>query len=49
MQPGEVLIVEGDHRISLKEIPDAIRDTGDEVVSIEDNTDRWIIKIRKVK
>ena len=49
MQPGEVLIVEGDHRISLKEIPDAIRDTGDEVLSIEDKNNKWIIKIRKVK
>lgn len=49
MQPGQILIVEGDHRVSLKEIPDAIKDTGDEVISVEDENDRWYIKIKKVK
>ena len=48
MEPGQILIVEGNHRVSLKEIPQAIKDSGDEVLSIEDKNDQWIIKIRKV-
>lgn len=49
MRPGQILIVEGDHKVSLKEIPQAIKDSGDEVLSIEEKEDKWIIKIRKVK
>jgi tRNA 2-thiouridine synthesizing protein A len=49
MQPGQILVVEGDHMVSLKEIPQSIKDTGDEVVSINKQKDRWVIKIRKVK
>lgn len=48
MNSGEILIVEGDHRVSLKEIPKAIKDTGDEVLSVEDKKDKWYIKIKKV-
>ncbi len=48
MNPGQILIVEGDHRVSLNEIPQAIRDSGDEVISIEDKNNKWIIKIKKV-
>ena len=48
MNPGQILIVEGDHRVSLKEIPQAIRDSGDELISVEDKNDKWIIKIKKV-
>ena len=48
MEPGQVLVVEGDHRVSLKEIPQAIKDLGDEVLSVEDKNDQWVIKIRKV-
>lgn len=48
MEPGQVLIVEGNHRVSLKEIPQAIKDSGDEVLSVEDKNDQWVIKIRKV-
>jgi len=49
MQPGQILIVEGDHKVSLKEIPPAIKDLGDEVLSIDEQQDKWIIKIKKVK
>lgn len=49
MKPGQILIVTGDHKVSLKEIPQAIRDSGDEVVSVEDKNDEWIITIKKVK
>ena len=48
MEPGQILIVEGNHRVSLKEIPQAIKDSGDEVLSVEDKNDQWVIKIRKV-
>ena len=48
MEPGQILVVEGDHRVSLKEIPQAIKDSGDEVLSVEDTNDQWVIKIRKV-
>lgn len=49
MQVGQTLIVEGDHQISKKEIPQAILDTGDEVISVEESGSNWTIKIRKVK
>jgi TusA-related sulfurtransferase len=48
MKSGQILIVEGDHKISLKEIPQAIKDSGDEIISVEDNDTQWVIKIRKV-
>ena len=48
MEPGLILIVQGNHRVSLKEIPQAIKDSGDEVLSVEDKSDQWVIKIRKV-
>ena len=48
MNPGQILIVEGDHKVSLNEIPQAIKDSGDEILSIEDKNDKWIIKIKKV-
>lgn len=47
METGQILIVEGDHAISRKEIPQAIKDTGDEVLSIEDEGKNWIITIKK--
>ena len=49
MELNQVLIVEGDHRVSLDEIPQAMKDIGNEVLSIDDQGDRWIIKIKKVK
>ena len=48
MKSGQILIVEGDHKVSLKEIPQAIKDSGDEVLEIEEKDERWIIKIKKV-
>ena len=48
MTPGQVLVVEGDHAISFKEIPQAINDTGDEVISKEEKDGKWTITIKKV-
>jgi len=48
MKHGQILIVEGDHQVSLKEIPKAIEDSGDEVLSVDNNGDKWIIRIKKV-
>jgi len=49
MQLNQILVVEGDHRLSLVEIPQAIKDTGHEILSIDDQGTKWIIRIRKVK
>ena len=48
MTKGQVLIVEGDHKMSLQEIPQAVKDTGDEVISVNNSESTWVIKIRKV-
>jgi TusA-related sulfurtransferase len=48
MEINQILIVEGDHRVSLDEIPKAMKDIGNEVLSIDDQGDKWIIKIKKV-
>ncbi len=48
MQVGQVLVVEGDHNVSKDEIPKAMQDTGDEVLSVDQQGNKWIIKIRKV-
>ena len=40
-------MVEGDHKISLKEIPQAMKDTGEEVLSISEKGSKWVIKIKK--
>ena len=48
MELNQILIVEGDHRVSLDEIPQAMKDIGNEVLSIDDQGDKWIIKIKKV-
>ena len=47
MTKGQVLVVEGNHEVSKDEIPQAARDTGDEVVSVEEKGSTWIITIRK--
>ena len=47
MVAGQILVVKGDHAISRKEIPDAVRDTGEEVLSVEDEGVTWTITIRK--
>ena len=49
MEINQILIVEGDHRISLDEIPKAMKDIGYEVLSVEDQGEKWTIKIKKVK
>ena len=48
IKKGQILIVEGDHEVSKKEIPQAIKDTGDEVLSVDEKDDHWTIKIKKV-
>ena len=48
IKTGQILIVEGDHEVSKKEIPQAIKDTGDEVLSVDEKDDFWVIKIKKV-
>ena len=48
MEKNQILIVEGDHRVSLDEIPKAMKDIGNEVLSIDDTGEKWIIKIKKV-
>ena len=47
MEAGQVLVVEGDQKESRNEIPQAARDSGNEVLSEEDLESTWIIKIRK--
>ena len=47
LETGQTLVVEGDHKISRDEIPQAMEDTGDEVVSIEDKGPNWVMTIRK--
>ena len=47
LESGQILVVEGDHMISEKEIPKAVTDTGEEVVSVESNGSQWKITIRK--
>ena len=47
LKKGQTLIVEGDHEISKKEIPMALKETGEKIVSIEEQGTRWVITIRK--
>ena len=47
LEKGQVLVVEGDHKLSKDEIPQAMEDTGDEVVSIKEKGPSWVITIRK--
>ena len=44
---GDILVVDGDHGVSKDEIPQAVRDTGDEVLSVDQDGPKWMIKIRK--
>ena len=48
MEINQILIVEGDHRVSLDEIPKAMQDIGNDVLSVDDQGEKWIIKIKKV-
>lgn len=47
MSKGQILIVEGDHPMSFQEIPQAVKDTGDKVLSTDKTESSWEIKIRK--
>ena len=47
MNTGEILIVEGDHKISKDEIPQAMEDTGEKVLDISEAGGKWTIKIQK--
>ena len=47
LEKGDVLIVDGDHKTSKEEIPLSMKDTGQEVLSVEENGLLWTIKIRK--
>lgn len=44
--PGDVIEVVGDHPSSKKEIPMAVEEMGLELLSVEENGDRWTINIR---
>ncbi|MFW6197147.1 MAG: sulfurtransferase TusA family protein [Thermoplasmatota archaeon] len=45
-EPGDVLIIEGNHPPSKKEIPMAVDSLGLEMVSIEEDGEKWTIKIK---
>ena len=47
MEKNQILVVEGDHRVSLDEIPKAMQDIGNEVLSVDDQGEKWIIRIKK--
>ena len=44
---GDVLVVEGDHAVSKDEIQQAVKDTGDEVLSVDEAGSKWTITIKK--
>ncbi len=48
MDINQILIVEGDHRVSLDEIPKAMKDIGNEILSVDDQGEKWVIRIKKV-
>ncbi|MFO7792552.1 MAG: sulfurtransferase TusA family protein [Candidatus Saliniplasma sp.] len=45
-KPGDVLIIEGNHPPSKKEIPMAVESLGLELLGIEEDGKNWIIKIK---
>ena len=47
MKEGEILEVEGDHVVSKKEIPMAMKELGNEVVEIKEEGNGWKIWIKK--
>jgi TusA-related sulfurtransferase len=48
MQPGQVLEIVGDHKVSRTEIPMTMEENGDQVLEAEDNGDgSWKILVRK--
>ncbi len=44
---GDILIIEGDHAVSKDEIQQAVKDTGDAVLGVEETGGKWIIKVQK--
>lgn len=47
MEPGGILTIEGDHRVSKEEIPQAMEDTGDKVLSVDQKGSVWTIRVQK--
>lgn len=45
--PGDIITVIGTHPSSKKEIPMAIESLQLELLSVEDEADQWIIKVRR--
>lgn len=45
--PGDIIVVVGTHPASKKEIPMAVKAMGLEVLDIQEEGDRWEIKIRR--
>lgn len=43
---GDIIIVTGDHSASKKEIPMAVEAMGLDLISVEENEDKWTIKIK---
>jgi TusA-related sulfurtransferase len=44
--PGDIIEVIGDHASSKKEIPMAVEALGLELLSVEEDGDKWTIKIK---
>lgn len=44
--PGDIIIVTGDHESSKKEIPMAVKALGLELLSVVEEDNKWIIKIK---
>ena len=44
---GDILVVEGDHAVSKDEIQQAVKDTGDEVLSVNETGGKWVITVKK--
>ncbi|HKL12406.1 MAG TPA: sulfurtransferase TusA family protein [Halanaerobiales bacterium] len=45
-EKGDIIVVQGDHSASKKEIPMAVEAMDLELLSIEDKNDHWQIKIK---
>ncbi len=44
---GDILVVEGDHGVSKDEIQQAVKETGAEVLSVDETGGKWVITIKK--
>ena len=47
VESGGILIIEGDHKVSKEEIPQAMKDTGEKVLSVDQKGNVWTIKVQK--